>query len=221
MANIAKFIDHFYGHILLKTSNFEQESLSRFSVISDAIGGWSSPQILNMLNFAVSCLQNKEEYLEIGTYCGKSLIGTLYENDVHAQVIDNFWEGIELENTWNKTIDTYNLRDRITFYKINTEDWIGNMPEIGVFFYDGSHDSGHTYEALKKYEQYLANQAIVIVDDYYIFGGDTQKVYPGHLLDLNRPVKTDVDKFCESNKNFQLLGITRWGQSQAVFIYER
>ncbi len=220
MADINRFADYFYDEIL-GNKEFEKKAGVKFARIDSSVGGWSCPAILQMLNFANTCLEVDEEYLEIGTYCGKSLAGALFTNEVRAQVIDNFWEGEKLESVWNDTLNRFNLRQRISFYKTNAEKWEGSMPRIGVFFYDGCHDSGHTYEALKKYKQYLADRAIVIVDDYFIYGGNQQLVFPGHALDIERPVKTDVDRFCKEDKEFNLLGFTVWGQQQAVLTFDR
>lgn len=222
MANIREFEEKFVNDIKLDLATFEaSEFVAGFEHIDKSTGGWSGASHMAMLNMAVSFLDDGEEYLEIGTFCGKSLAGALQNNLVRAQVIDNFWDGEHVEKEWNDTVDRYNLRDRITLHKCYTEQWIGTMPTIGVYFYDGNHDSGHTYEGVKKFASYLSDRAIVVVDDYMLYVGPNQHPLPHHNVDIKHPVKTDTDRLLAEDSRFRLIGVTPWGQQQAVMVFER
>jgi len=225
MANPDKFLSLFPGieYNAAQRALFEQKCNQHFIDVAQKSGGWSCEALCGLINIAVTeCLAEGEQYLEIGTFCGRSLVGALYQNNAKAQVIDNFCDGDKVLAGWNQAVDDFSLRGRITLHKIACEEFIGGLPPIGVFFYDGNHDSGHTYEGLKKYEQYLADQAIIIVDDLEIFGGGQQRIFPGHTLELCLPVKRDVDRWIKENlEKVTLLGVTPWGSKQAVMLYER
>ena len=121
MANIGKFIDY------IETINHAQSCGMIFeSEFNDPkyekINGWCAPETMRILNYAVSeCLEEKEQYLEIGSYCGKSLIAALSGNDKKAQVIEAFElhlpDGKYIKSLWNKNIDEFGVRDRITLYE--------------------------------------------------------------------------------------------------------
>ncbi len=189
------------------------------------IGGWAAVGLMNLLNFGVKCMDPEEEYLEIGTFGGRSLVGALYDNDRLAQVFDPFGsehsEPEEILRSWNKTINEYGIEDRITFYRMYCEQFRGQLPKIGLFLYDGNHDSGHTYEGLKNFEGYLADKSIIIVDDYEIYGGDAQRVFPGHTLDRSLPVKRDTDRWLSETPEATLIQVTPWTHKQAIIQYEK
>lgn len=219
VANISAFEQWFAKNIQLK--QISPDFVKSFEDIDNTVGGWSGPELMATLNTAVSYLDDGEEYLEIGTFCGKSLAGTLRNNMVRAQVIDNFWDGRKVENEWNETVDRFQIRDRVTLHKEYTEKWSGDMPTIGVFFYDGNHDSGHSYEGLKKFESYLSDRAIIVVDDYMIHGGTMQTPFPGHVLDKQYPVRTDVNRLLAEDSRYRMIGVTTWGQQQAFMAFNR
>lgn len=225
MANPDKFLSLFPGleFNAAARSLFEQRCNQHFIDVAQKSGGWSCEALCGLINIAVSeCLGPGEQYLEIGTFCGRSLVGALYQNAAKAQVIDNFCDGDKVFTGWNQAVDDFSLRDRITLHKVACEEFSGELPRIGVFFYDGNHDSGHTYEGLKRYEKYLADTAIIIVDDVDIFGGPNQRLFPGHSLEMNLPVRKDVDRWIKENlEKITLLGVTPWGSKQAIILYER
>lgn len=196
----------------------------------DMVPGWCPLPLMQFLNDAVTnYLEPNEIYLEIGTYCGRSLAATLDGNCVFAIGIDplpdHFMDSPgKLFRTFQKTLDTFHIRDRVTLIRKSDKEIVGSVSTspAGVCFYDADHDSGHTYFGLQKAELYLANQAILIVDDYNIYGGDQQKPVKDYALDIERPVKTDVDRFlAENSARFKLLAITPWLNGQAIIIYNR
>lgn len=220
MCNIAKF-----NSFLTSATDQEIKKWADIRFIKEAdisIGGWCDAGLMSVLNYAITyCLDPGEQYLEIGTFTGRSLIGALKDNNVQSVVIDPFIDGIKVFQEWSNNVEKFNVKDRIVLHNEPCELFVGQLPPIGVFFYDGNHDSGHTYEGLKRFEKYLSNKAIIIVDDYYIFGGNEQKVFPGHQLDVNTPVKTDVSRWLRENTNkASLLDITPWCNGQAIIIYE-
>lgn len=166
------------------------------------IGGWMPSLALYTLNFAVThCLEGDEQYLEIGVFGGRSLIGALTNNDKRVQAFDPFTDGDGVRQGFLKNIKECEVVDRVTLHNMSCHDFDGELPPIGVFLYDGNHDSGHTYEGLKRFEKYLSNQAIIIVDDYDIIGGDNQSPYPGYDAAVSHPVRRDTDEWMALNKH--------------------
>lgn len=203
--------------------SFEERSRSIFSD-EEKLQGWCPAPTMWLLNAAVACMQDDEQYLEIGTFCGRSLAAALKGNNAKAQVIDplNLWtQNGTTEEIWNKNMNVCGVRDRITLHQQFAENFSEGLPKIGVFFYDGNHDSGHTYEALCKYKSYLSDSAIIIVDDYNIYGGEEQKIFRGHITDVIAPVKTDTDRWVRENiKHVKFCITTPWLNGQAILLYE-
>lgn len=55
-----------------------------------------------------------------------------------------------------------------------------------------------------------------------IFGGNMQEVFSGHELDINRPVKTDVDRWVAENQTkIESVTYTPWLNGQAIILYQR
>lgn len=188
--------------------------------------GWCKRPTMSMLNYAVTeCMEPGEVYLEIGTFLGTSLLAALKENDKIAEVIDPLEHATNSGPTfdqWTKAIHDFGIADRVNLHRIPCEDFVDELPTVGVYYYDGNHDSGHTYEGLKKFTSCLADEAIIFVDCYNIYGGHAQGVYPGHLLDIKKPVKTDVDRWVSENPDtIEFVGVTPWWNGQAVMYYRR
>jgi len=185
------------------------------------LGGWCDPNLMSILNnLATNCLEKNEKYLEIGTFVGRSLVATLKNNEAEAIVVDPFIDGEHVYREWERNILNANISSRITLYKQSCESVNFLNHKIGLFLYDGSHDSGHTYEGLKKFSKYLSSSAIIVVDDLYIYGGHQQNVFPGHKLDVERPVMTDVTKWLSENTNAQCLTITPYCHGQMFILYK-
>jgi predicted O-methyltransferase YrrM len=124
-----------------------------------------------LLNLAYRLLPDDEAYLEVGTYHGKSLLSALIGNPLRPTIAcDNFSEfdvnslTITLEN-----LRKYDLDDAVTFYDCDFREIFTpeRLPEpIGLYFYDGAHDEESQYLAIKLVEPFLADEALIIVDDW-------------------------------------------------------
>lgn len=153
--------------------------LPKFSDPCPDVLGMASPKKLKLLNLAVSFLSpdNGECYLEVGTYQGKSLIAALLGNDGRAAIAcDNFSEFDTPDNPANLTIlkqnlSRYGMANNIRLYNEDFRSLFGrwkaeNLPAVGVYFYDGAHDEASQCDAIRTVEPLLADQALVIVDDW-------------------------------------------------------
>jgi predicted O-methyltransferase YrrM len=221
MARVNDFLDWFCSNTI---SDLEQEA-QRFQEVVSKTDGWASCGKLLVLNQAVSYLEDGEQYLEIGSYCGRSIAGTLLGNNAQAQVIDPFElflpDGLSIYSRWHKAITDFGVADRVKLHKTLSANFHEQLPPIGVAYFDGDHDSGHTYESLKQFEPYLADKAIVICDDYFLFGGYHQKPFPGHQVVVQHPVQVDVERWLLETPSATLICLLPWEQSSALIRYER
>jgi len=228
MADVNRFKLHF------KINDMTTLSFADISKLKK-IGGWCESHTMNLINFAITeCMKNGEEYLEIGSYCGRSLVSALINNDRRAQVIEPFDlflpDGDVIQYEWEETVDLFQMQDRVTLHKMDFMNFNKRLPPIGVFYYDGDHELGYTYHGLKKFEPYLADNAIIIVDDYNIHGEEPSVMHKikyclkfkeyGYAYS-SKPVKADVHRWLAENKNAELIGITPHLNGQAVIIYNR
>ncbi len=77
--------------------NWGQESVrpksSKFQKIREHIAGFTTENILQLLNFAIACLKTDEIYCEIGCGEGATLIGALLNHsDKEAFAVDKFYQ---------------------------------------------------------------------------------------------------------------------------------
>ena len=176
----------------------------------DLINGWTDPGALTMLNTIVrDFFQPGDNYLEIGTYCGKSLCGALQDNQGEAQVIDPFGlvlpDGDAIEAAWRRNVAAQGVNDRVQLHRSTSQSFAGKLPLIGLYYYDGSHEVGDTYHGLTTFEHHLSDRAIIIVDDCAM-----------------PEVAPDIDKYVNTRPQVTLLGQSPFAPyNQAVMIFER
>jgi len=203
----------------------EQAPLGLKFVLPDEVAGWCPIELGSVLGTLL--LSGDRKYLEVGTFCGRSLIYALRTNkNTKAYVIDPLLDSMKVANSnvwlhWSKNVVDYEIKDQITLYRERIEHFQGEIKDIDIAFVDGNHDSGHTYEALKKVQNYLADNAIIIVDDYEIFGGPGQTPFPGYEVDLEKPVKTDVHKYLADTPEVTVIAYTPWLNSQIYLHFQR
>lgn len=148
------------------------------------VDGMNSVKKQELLRLAVSCLEPREAYYEVGAYKGKSLISALAhgDRDYYAYACENFSEfrsedhtpellRRRLERHLGPFAEKY-IRVFETDFRLVTNPSDIRHP-IGVFFYDGAHDFDSQYSAIMLAERVLADRALVIVDDWR-FAPDSQ-----------------------------------------------
>lgn len=157
----------------------EHPSDMRFDDVVSAVPNLATENTLAVVNLAVSLLGPGESYVEAGTYMGASLIAAGQGNDgADLIAIDNFSfgpmsvKGRSLPAASRAALDANLERFGITGARIlegDTLEVLRNDPfagrPIGVFYYDACHDYEPGLEALQLIERYLAEPALVIVDD--------------------------------------------------------
>ena len=145
---------HFFAQLPTLYDNWEQQGCrpkgNRFQKIIAQVQSMTTANIMQLLNFAVECMEPEEIYCEIGCFQGGSLIGSLLDHpDKFALAVDNFSEF----NPWGnndeilmKNLASFALDEQVWFCHQDFEDFFLNLREIelnskiGVYFYDGAHD---------------------------------------------------------------------------------
>jgi predicted O-linked N-acetylglucosamine transferase (SPINDLY family) len=149
---------------------------NQFQIALNQIQGMTTANVMQLLNWAVACMDQDEVYCEVGTYLGSTLIGALLNQpDRVAYAVDNFAEynpqGNNLEQLLNN-IHQFGLEEQIYFYDQDFEAFFFDLrtleeqPKIGVYFYDGAHDYRSVLVGLLLVKPFLADNALIIVDDY-------------------------------------------------------
>lgn len=134
--------------------------------------GMMSPKGQRMLGLAYASLPVGEGYLEIGSFAGKSLISALLgQPSRKSYACDDFseWSDINSYDSFHQNLTRYRLAERVNFHRGDFKAYLADPPfevPIGQYFYDGPHDEEHQYLAIKLAEPYLANEVLVIVDDW-------------------------------------------------------
>ena len=135
------------------------------------VPGMLSLRKQQLLNMAFALIPEGEAYLEVGTYMGKSLISAMagnYPRPVYA--VDNFSEFEENSyEVLRSYLESYGVFDDICFCNGDFREVLGAgivTTPIGLYFYDGSHDCESQYVAMKLVEPFLADEALILVDDW-------------------------------------------------------
>lgn len=145
-----------------------------FETLKILTGGTTSPRIAKLLNFAVSQMDKKETYVEVGVFAGTTLVSAAHANMKTCIGIDNY----DPEEHKSMGCDPKVVRDRC-LHNINSTNCGATLIEkdfrqvtkeeiaypIAVSFIDGKHDFTSVMENLQWLEPMLADEAIIIFDD--------------------------------------------------------
>jgi protein O-GlcNAc transferase len=152
---------------------------TRFDDVIAAVPNLAEENVLALLNLAASLLAPGESYVEVGSYFGASLIGAMRGNEGDFVAIDRFRfgplevKGVELPAASRAGLEE-KLREfgeeRATILEGDAFEVIegGALGErrVGVYYYDGAHDYDAQMRGLRAIEPWLADEALVVVDDY-------------------------------------------------------
>lgn len=159
--------------------NWNQESVhpksGRFQPVLEQVNSLTTPNVMQLLNFAVECMEPGEVYCEVGCFQGSTLIGALLDHpDKMAYAVDNFsqfdFQGKNLDQL-TENINKFQLKEQVLFCDQDFEDFfielreVNNNDKIGVYFYDGAHDYRSQLVGLLLVKYFLADKALIIVDD--------------------------------------------------------
>ncbi len=147
----------------------------RFQQVLDRVEGMTAANIMQLLNFAVDCMEPGEVYCEIGCLRGASLIGAILDHPERmAYAVDDFSEFDESGENLQKLTENlaeFNLQEQVFFCQQDFEEFfsdlrdIGSEEKIGVYFYDGSHDYRSQLLSLLLVKPFLAEKALIILSE--------------------------------------------------------
>lgn len=151
----------------------------RFDDVVEGVPNLAEENNLALVNLAASLLEPGESYVEAGTYMGASLIAAMRGNEGKDFVaIDSFAFGPlevkerslpkasrkELEaNLARFGAEGATILEGDVFELIRSGALEGRT--VGVWYYDAAHDYESQLDALRVIEPFLAERALVLVDD--------------------------------------------------------
>ncbi|MBW4497448.1 MAG: tetratricopeptide repeat protein [Oscillatoria princeps RMCB-10] len=148
---------------------------ARFGQVLEQVQGMTTANVMQLLNFAVECMDAGEIYCEIGTYQGSTLIAALLGHPERmAYAVDNFSQfdtGAKNIEKLRENLSKFFLEDRVEFCQQDLEEFLLELRQleteekIGVYFYDGPHDYRSQLLGLLLIKPFLAEKALIIVDD--------------------------------------------------------
>jgi predicted O-methyltransferase YrrM len=193
----------------------------RFRAVVDDVPGMATESKLALLNLAAAKLEPGESYLEVGSFKGLSLIGAMLGNRrARFYAIENFLEfnldagatRAELLANLGRWVD----RERLELlegdcFRLLRRDGLLRAP-VGVYFYDGAHGRLPHYLALGVAERWLADRALVVVDDasWPMVATQTDRylaAHPGYELLFDLSAEREEDP--------------RWWNGLRVYAYRR
>lgn len=145
-----------------------------FETLKILTGGTTSPRIAKLLNFAVSQMDEKETYVEVGVFSGTTLISAAHVNGKHCLGIDKYdKEEIERMGADPEVVKArclHNISATQCGATLIEKDFREVTKEevaypVAVSFIDGKHDFKDVYENLGWLEPLLADDAVVVFDD--------------------------------------------------------
>jgi predicted O-methyltransferase YrrM len=192
----------------------------RFRDLLADVPGMATEHKLALLNLAAAHLGPGEAYLEVGSFKGLSLIGAMLGNAGRRfYAIENFLEfnpdgraRAELEANLGRWVEPGRARvlEGDCFDLLRTG--AGLEEPVGVYFYDGAHGRLPHYLALGVAERWLADRALVVIDDasWPIVARATDRyvaAHPGYRLLFDLAAEHEEDP--------------RWWNGVRVYAFER
>jgi len=151
----------------------------RFGDVIEGLPNLAEENVLALLNLAASLLAPGESYVEVGTLFGASLIGAMRGNAGDFVAIDNFaFPGAETKGRSIPRADRTALEENLRrfgaegatiiegdAFEVLEGEGLGDR-KVGVYYYDGPHDHDSQVRGLRSVESWLADQALLVVDDH-------------------------------------------------------
>uniref|UniRef100_A0A0C1QXT0 protein O-GlcNAc transferase n=1 Tax=Tolypothrix bouteillei VB521301 TaxID=1479485 RepID=A0A0C1QXT0_9CYAN len=129
----------------------------------------TTPNLMQLLNFAVDCMEPDEIYCEVGCSTGENLIAALLDHpNQMAYAVDNNEEVID---TLNNNLSCFALEVQTLVCAQDTEEFFYDLREIetnnkiGVYFYNSDKDYRSQILSLLLIRPFLAEQAIIITSN--------------------------------------------------------
>ncbi|AFZ14219.1 Tetratricopeptide TPR_1 repeat-containing protein [Crinalium epipsammum PCC 9333] len=142
-----------------------------YNEINHQIGANSSTSIMQLLNWALQCMNKEEIYCQIDAITASDVIGALINHPqiayLVAQPTDNHQQS-EVLFELTSAVSLYNLDEQIILTEQPAAEFFGELRQIspktkiGVYVYAGAHDYRSQLLALQLVKPLLAPQALII-----------------------------------------------------------
>lgn len=124
--------------------------------------GLSSPKVRHLLNNLAS---QAKSYLEVGVYLGGTLRAALHSNThLYAVAIDNFCMKPQCRQEF------FDNTEMLKFKFIEEDSFKVDLSlieqPIEVYFYDADHSFEATYKAVEYYLPVMADEFVMVIDDW-------------------------------------------------------
>jgi predicted O-methyltransferase YrrM len=143
----------------------------RFGEVLEQVEGLTRANNLALLNFAASSLPPDETYVEVGSLRGASLIAAMLGNAGKTFVaIDDFSMRDASRTELERNLESFGvcpaaIVEGDAFEILSDGDEVLRHGSVGVYYYDAAHTYEQQLDGLRLAEPYLAQQALLIVDD--------------------------------------------------------
>jgi predicted O-methyltransferase YrrM len=138
-----------------------------YAEVLEQVGGLAQPLNLALVAAAAACLEPGESYVEVGSFKGASLIAASRAWDGEVVGIDDFSMGEGSRELLERNLERFGGHAEIiegdAFELLRGGALAGRR--VGVYYYDAAHDYESQVEGLRLIEPYLAERALLIVDD--------------------------------------------------------
>jgi precorrin-6B methylase 2 len=151
--------------------NFPESETPRdplFEEILEELGGFAKPNNLALLATATTLLPDGESYVEVGSFKGASLVAASYGKQGDFVGIDDFSMGDGGRALLERNLAAFGC-DHVTVVEGDAFETLrgGALAgrRVGIYYYDAGHSYEQQLEGLRLIEPYLADEALLIVDD--------------------------------------------------------
>jgi len=174
----------------------------------------ASANLMQLLNFAVSCMENQEIYCEVGCFQHETVIGALLDNPYcEAYAINNDWESermVEYRQNLLKHISAFKLEDKVHLQDRDFEELFVGLQranfdkKIGTYFYNGKSDYRSQILGFNLIKPFLAQRSLIVINNSFYpevqqANWDFIAANPECKLLLQLPVNRWEDKqYCSS-----------------------
>lgn len=148
-----------------------------FIDVCDNVQHMTSPATLQLINHAVTCMDDGEVYLEVGAWRGATTVGALIGNTARGYAIDDdSMDEFDKDerasaDAWKENIKKFGLSKRATYINASVPDVFKQKDLLGgalagVYLFDGDKATADAaYEGLMGAVPFLAPRALILVDD--------------------------------------------------------
>jgi len=189
---IGEYMDHQKMKEYLEGSLLGQRD-HLFEAVINSFHCMSRARVYAVINSVVSSMEEGELYVEVGTFQGGSLISALQGNNARAIGVDDFSE-FQGTNNFEQTranLEKFGVADRVDLRNLNFQDFFASLPadfKIQVYYYDGAHGYEAQLAGMEAAWNFLAPDAIIIVDDYLY--SDVHLSVNQFIANHNREIKS-------------------------------